>query len=352
MQDPVRRRRDHRRAARLGIAALLATLVVLPTCSDTASAEVTTVQGDRHPGAGANLPVAASAGSIDRPPMHERIDEPSLAVCGGCHADVYDEWAQSLHHGAWTNENVRTATDDFRRAACRACHSPMPVLEQESLGDRPAYRHFNQNDGVHCLSCHGLSDGVAAARTIPDAPCRPIYSQRLLQAESCEPCHEPTHHAFEEYRRSDAAALGVRCVDCHMQPVDRDGRPGRSHGPHGGMNAEFVARALAWQARVEGDEVVVELRNRCGHKFPGEIPSRSLVLSVRFDDRDPEHLQLRKPFKGEDRQDDRLQPDETRTLRFAFPEGTNTAHVAVRFHPLPLTPAERAHDLGRWSGSR
>ena len=38
-----------------------------------------------------------------------------------------------------------------------------------------------------------LADGVGAARTIPDAPCRPRFEPRLRDARLCYPCHEPTH---------------------------------------------------------------------------------------------------------------------------------------------------------------
>lgn len=286
---------------------------------------------------------------LDGRPIHARIDLPSVAACGGCHVDVYEEWSASLHHGAWTNANVRTATQDFTRESCRPCHSPLPVL-QSGLQEPPLYRDFNQDDGVHCLSCHGLEDGVAAARTIPDAPCRPRFEPRLLKAEMCYPCHEPTHQAFTEYATSDAHAVGVRCVDCHMQPTEH--RRGRSHGPNGGMNADFVRRALGWQCRLEGDEVVVELRNRCGHKFPGEIPSRAFVVRVTFDDREPIYELFRKPHRGEDRADDRLLPDETRLLRHAWPEGAAAVEVELLFKPLPLMPDERAFVLGSWAGSR
>ncbi|MEM7308250.1 MAG: multiheme c-type cytochrome [Planctomycetota bacterium] len=280
-------------------------------------------------------------------PIHERIDLPSVAACGGCHVEVFREWSQSLHARAWTNANVRAATDDFAKESCRPCHSPRSIFET-GLTRRPAYRDFNQPDGVHCLACHGLEDGVAAARTIEDAPCRPRYEPRLLSADHCYPCHEPTHHAFAEYEESHAFALGIRCVDCHMQPTAH--RRGRSHGPNGGQNAAFVARGLACEAQVDGRTAVLTLRNRAGHRFPGEIPSRSLLIEVSFDapaDARPATLVLRKPFRGEERDDNRLRPDEVRTLRFDAPDGARTAYVQVLFRPLPLLPAEACFELFR-----
>lgn len=278
------------------------------------------------------------------------IDLPSLAACGTCHQREYEEWAQSLHHGAWTNANVRSATNDFAMAECRACHSPMPVLVS-GLGDRPEYRAFNREDGVHCLSCHGLDDGVAAARDLPDAPCRPRRDPRLQQAELCYPCHEPTHQAFTEYRTSVAFADGVRCADCHMP--ERDDGSGHSHGPHGGMNAEFVRKALRWSCAIEGGEVVVTLQNRTGHKFPGEIPSRAFVLAVDVAGAEPVRELLRRPYKGEDRADNRLTPDERRVLRYPLPAGTAPGDVRVRllFQPLPLLPIEASFVLGDWRGA-
>jgi hypothetical protein len=280
---------------------------------------------------------------------HERIDLPSIAACGGCHLETYEEWATSLHHRAWTNANVRLATDDFRQASCRSCHSPEPVLPR-GLDRRPMYRAFNQDDGVHCLACHGLADGVAAARTIADAPCRPRFEPRLLVAEICYPCHEPTHQAFEEYADSDARALGVRCVDCHMQP--RAHGRGRSHGANGGFNEEFVKRALRWECALEQGAVVLSLANRTGHKFPGEIPSRSFLVRVDFEGVDvaPTRVVLRRPFKTEEREDNRLAPDEVRVLRFPLPERATGARVRLLFKPLPLLPESAAFVLGEWRG--
>ncbi len=293
---------------------------------------------------GLSLGTGAPQDSGERP-IHTRIDLPSIAACGGCHLEEHEEWSRSLHGRAWTNANVQTATNRFQKKSCRPCHSPLPVLES-GLDVPPRFRDENHEDGVHCLSCHGLPDGVAAARTIEDAPCKPRFEPRLLRADFCFPCHEPTHGAFGEYVRSDAFELGLRCADCHMQ-TRASGR-GHSHGPNGGLNPAFVARGLAWSAERESDALAVTLRNRTGHRFPGEIPSRSLLIEVRFGDDAPETTVLRKPHKGEQREDNRLEPDEERTVRFPIPLARREAPVAVRilFRPLPLMPASECFVLG------
>lgn len=279
----------------------------------------------------------------DTRPPHERIDLPSIAACGGCHEKVFREWAESLHSRAWTNENARVATRDFQKKSCRPCHSPRSVFET-GFDRAPAYRDFNQRDGVHCLSCHGLDDGVAAARTIPDAPCRPRREPRLIQAEHCYPCHEPTHGAFAEYRTSDAFALGVRCVDCHMQP--RPEGDGRSHGSHGGLNPDFVRRAIAWEAERTDGAIELRVRNRTGHRFPGEIPSRAFLIRMDLPGHETQSVLLRKPFRGEKREDNRLRPDEERTFQFPLPRGGESARLRLLFQPFPLLPVEESFLLG------
>lgn len=301
------------------------------------------------PGEPTRAALASSPPAIPEVPIHKRIDQPSIVSCGGCHFEVYQEWSSSLHGRAWTNANVQLATRGFEKASCRKCHSPQPVLGTGLLR-APDYRDFNQEDGVHCLSCHALEDGVAAARTIPDAPCRPRLEPRLLSANLCFPCHEPTHGAFEEYWRSDAFALGLRCADCHMQT--RASGSGHSHGANGGLNPDFVQRALDWSVEQASDRVLLTLRNRAGHRFPGEIPSRSFLIRVLHDQQEVELITLRKPRKGETRNDDRLKPDEVRLLTFQVPQEVQSMRLELYFRPLPLTPLKSCFSLGDWSWER
>ena len=135
-----------------------------------------------------------------------------------------------------------------------------------------------------------------------------------------------------------------------MQPTTH--HRGRSHGDNGGLNPDFVKRALGWRCWIEGGAVRVELRNRTGHKFPGEIPSRSFLVRVDFAGHDPAYTLLRKPHRGEDRDDNRLLPDELRILDYRLPEGATSTRVRLLFQPLPLLPIEDSFLLGEWSSDQ
>ncbi len=71
---------------------------------------------------------------------------------------------------------------------------------------------------------------------------------------------------------------------------------------------------------------------------------------MEFPDHEPASVLLRKPHRGEEREDDRLLPDEERVLRFPLPSGVTEANVRLLFQPLPLLPLEEAFTLGEWSG--
>lgn len=292
------------------------------------------------------------------------ITRPASETCAKCHADVQAEWEPGLHHRAWTNANILSATDNFARTECRPCHSPRSVLEsglEESprVYRAPTFRPENVESGVHCLSCHGLPGGVgvAATRDVPDAPCRPRRDERLESVALCAACHDPTHQAAQEYWTSAQAAQGQRCQDCHMERVTRaGGRAGRSHVFPGGFAWAQVVRAVHADARLDGRDVVVALTNRIAHKVPGEVPSRSLTVAIEAFDANgarvlDESVLLRRPFKTpqeKNRVDDRLRPGETREVRRHLPDAAVRASVSVVFRSLPMQPESRAISLGKF----
>lgn len=273
---------------------------------------------------------------------------PALVSCAPCHEQVFREWSESAHARAWTDRNARQSSREFERAECRACHAPQAVLATglERIAEE---RAAEREDGVHCLSCHGLPEGtpgVAALRDLPEAPCRPRRTPALATNALCSPCHEPRQGTLGEFARSRGAARGERCVDCHFPALE--GRAGRSHADWGGANERFVRTGLAMSCRVDGAELVVALENLTPHRFPAESRTRALVVRVEHASGAVEHRTLRRPNEGEALSDERLEPDERREFRFALPGAERPLRVEALFKTFPLQPDTAAFVLARW----
>ena len=150
--------------------------------------------------------------------------------CRGCHEDVWAEWTRSYHGKAWTDPMVQALADGFRMQECIDCHAPQPI-HVTGVDQRVAARLHARSDGVDCLSCHILEDGlsVAAARTVDNSSvagaCRPVATESMTTSMSCVGCHNQ-HETVNEVVES---GTGKDCQDCHMTSVERSGRTGRSH---------------------------------------------------------------------------------------------------------------------------
>ncbi len=265
-------------------------------------------------------------------------------ACGRCHEAIHRDWQQSLHGRAWVDPDFRMSAGTPPKMECRGCHSMEPILAREISTDvsyRPVYRPYRQEEGVTCLSCHGLADGsVAAARDIPGAPCRPRRDDRLRSPEFCGACHNPTHLAYDEWKRSTS---GKTCSDCHAV---RDGK--FSHRMRGVHDADFVRSGLDWSCRVEGEELRIALTNRSGHRFPAEVPTRLLRVKIRLDDRE-EEVVFRRPMKAVvSEKDNRLWPDETRVLTRPL-AGSKDVRVELLYQQSMFAQPREWIVIGRWA---
>jgi len=277
---------------------------------------------------------------------------PSAQACGTCHAEVFAEWKETLHARAWSDPVYRMSAGRPPKSECRSCHIPEPILFDRfdvSYGYRPYTRSSDLDDGVGCVACHFREDRSVAAGRTARAPCRPVADGRIRSAEFCGSCHNPTHDAYFEWKTSAAAKRGTSCVDCHLTPVDRPGgRRGWSHRFPGGDDPEMVRRAVRTSCSVESGEVVITLENLTSHKFPGEVPSRVFHILLRHDSGE-ETLSFRRPNKSEvGWKDNRLLPDERRTIRWKIPEGTASVAVEFKFQPSPFVLPAGWIEIGKW----
>ena len=260
--------------------------------------------------------------------------------CRSCHAEVAQEWDRSRHAQSWTGLEVQAAFKHFGNdRKCHTCHAPEPVF---AVGlERPVeLRATGLDSGVDCMSCHLLpgGQGVAAARTISSAPCRPIATAALSTSQACAGCHTASHRDWSESRY---AAEGKTCQSCHMPPSES--RPGgKSHLCLGGHDDALVRSGVSLTSRQDGGELLVEVTNhRTGHNFPGERHNRLLILQVIERKADGATTLARRelikgitPFRGETSAE-KIRAGETFAARFPIVEPPVTAEVQLLYKRYP-----------------
>lgn len=314
---------------------------------------------------------AHSGAPTTGPTFDERF--PDSRSCQPCHEDVFDEWKDSQHAIAFLNPLVRREdmADGFRKKDCIPCHAPRPVFEA-GLGKsaRVLTRETARAEGVDCLSCHRVGEGVAASRPGLAGACNPVFRPELTSTDLCAPCHNQ-HNTIDEWEASAPALRGTNCNGCHMPEVDRPAtatrpaRKGRSHASHGGKDAQLLASAatvdFALSAADDGGRVLdVTLTNTgCAHNFPTDARHRAVdvvvtLLGARGEQVGPiaklgpgeeggsARVRLRNPYRDEfGKTNTQLPSGERTTLHVPLVEGATSAEIKVLMKRTPfLSDAE------------
>jgi nitrate/TMAO reductase-like tetraheme cytochrome c subunit len=325
----------------------------------------------------------------------------SAAVCATCHIEIHRTWQGSQHATAFTDPAFRLPYDRLRRDnprktfTCEQCHNPMRFLLAQ---DDPRAAVFSR-EGVTCDFCHSVSS-VDARGPFPRYRMKPgvrygprpehsgkgphvTKSSRLhITSEFCAGCHEfRNEHGVailsttSEWEKSFYRGTGVHCQFCHLPELFDarfiDGKKKKGpidHAMVGGRSRERLARAIPIRTRLvlAGKEVrvVVSVKNELvGHATPTGIPTHRLRLAATLFDAagnalgrreetfervvgDGTGKALTRPEEifvsaREVLKDTRLQPKETREVRFSFPAGKEapaTASVALTYEiPTPDT---------------
>ncbi|HVA47929.1 MAG TPA: multiheme c-type cytochrome [Pirellulales bacterium] len=280
------------------------------------------------------------------PPSPAASSVKAAGDCRGCHEQVWREWQTSYHSRAWSDDPVQAAFQHFgfdRR--CQSCHAPVRELVMdvsapiELRADDPA-------SGVDCLSCHGLAEGgIAAARTIADAPCRPREVKGFGGSRACGACHQAIYQDWHESRYRTASK---ECQSCHM-PAVAERAHGRNHVCLGGHDLNLIRSAAKLSCRRDRDELVVSATNHAtGHNFPGERHNRVLYLQVIERNSRGEITLARQelikgitPFRGESSAE-KLRIDQTFEARFPIVGPPVVAEVQLLYKSFPWYPDAEA----------
>jgi predicted CXXCH cytochrome family protein len=287
-------------------------------------------------------------------PEGDRAPFQRASECRDCHAEVYAEWEQSYHAMAWTDPMVQDLTNGFRMTECIDCHAPQPI-HMTGVTARVAPRQHAREDGVDCLSCHLLDDGVgvAASRTVDTSAvpgaCRPLERPVMAGNEVCAGCHNQ-HESVDELLES---GVPETCQDCHMEPAQRtsrDGTPraGLSHVFPGGHWPEMHRRAVRLDVRVADGHVVATVTNvGGGHHVPTDSRHRSYNVRLTARDgrgnplvTDHELAEYRLYYRDQFRPTTQIPHGESRESRWPVPRGVS-GRALVRL-TYALNPDELA----------
>lgn len=191
---------------------------------------------------GTTTTTASGTSTNRQPPPFKATDFTQSAVCGGCHAELYQQWQGSmmsnsitdkLYLGVFAEQNHETGGkyDDF----CVACHTPIGSDSQEAPPPTGAQISPVTKEGIQCDFCHTLTSpqdyvpGPLKTGPFNDSVSpfhQSAYLELSTKSEFCGMCHDMTHPetnvplqtTYTEWKNGPYAAQGVQCQDCHLRP--------------------------------------------------------------------------------------------------------------------------------------
>nr|WP_276204340.1 cytochrome c3 family protein [Enhygromyxa salina] len=267
--------------------------------------------------------------------------------CAGCHAKIYAEWRSSLHALAFDDPIFRAEYEPAPSRFCSNCHA-----------DAEALFGHDAHDGVSCSSCHRPDD--TAPRQVGVEGCGRCHQFHYAPDETIYDPADALQDTVHEWRRSDAARMGVTCVDCHM-PLVGDGA-GRHHNHRvaGAADEWLVAQALdvSTSAHRQGERIEVTMRVEAadvGHRVPTGDVFRRLRVAAWTDGGDPVERWLGREFAAvtaSTGEGFRLRPvldsrvpapgdGEAVELRLSVPDAEGPLHWSVELHRMPVATASQ-----------
>ena len=324
----------------------------------------------------------------------------SAEECAKCHPSIHKYWSESTHakavQGPLFPVVLKRALELSKDPAitkreCVGCHSPTTLVTEDFELKQPVSRQ-----GVTCDFCHTVKDvdldrgwspflvEPGPVKRGPFAYAKPFKGHEaeysaLHRAKPllCAGCHEFKNgngllvlSTYSEWKLSQYSGRGISCQDCHMALVPgskvkeglEQGTAGvrvvNLHRLVGGTSLGQLNRGVDLKfesVAASGTSASVRIavsNSGAGHRIPGGLPTKSLVLVVcavdasgaagttqervyrrelRNSKGSPLHdlaeIFLNAKSEGEDT---RLKPSETRTERFTVPLSQGSRAVLAR----------------------
>ncbi|GEM_PF-1136313 len=269
-------------------------------------------------------------------------------ACGKCHERQYKDWKESLHHKAMSPTVVGQLIDmeldaPMLAITCQRCHAPLAeqVPYFRKGVHNPDFVEGFREKGLTCAGCHvraHMRNGPPARR--PGTESGGPHGGFTVHAEYespafCASCHDfegaGTMHGkliqetAQEWRRTQYAAQGVSCQNCHM--------PDRRHLWKGVHDSAMVNSAVSIQleatppeSKTDSLSAILSLTNvGAGHRLPTYIEPQILLILEQLDAKGKpipgtraEGVIARKVTEEMDKEvfDTRLMPGETYRLNY------------------------------------
>ncbi|MCF8056030.1 MAG: hypothetical protein K9K37_05260 [Desulfocapsa sp.] len=237
-------------------------------------------------------------------PIGGSSDYQTSTSCKNCHANIYEQYAESMHGRSFENPIVKAIFFDVllpstrnsnalfeEVSACIACHSPLTFVRSggdiSSLPDEGDYI-----PGVDCDLCHTISGYEGSTPEGGNFISRPSvkklgpfkykddhhrsYSELHTKSEFCAICHNRKNRygleiisTFSEWKESSYADKGIECQDCHMN-----------------IQGFLTAGEPVYESGTAAQGTLITSKERkklYTHRFPGAHSESQVVGAIQLD---------------------------------------------------------------------
>jgi cytochrome c554/c'-like protein len=224
--------------------------------------------------------------------------------CKNCHANIYEQYVESMHSRSFENPIVKTVFFDVllpraknnnnlssEVSACIACHAPLTFVRiGGDLSSFPDEGHYIP--GVECDLCHTVSGYTGSKPEGGNFISKPSvkklgpfqykedhhrsYSELHTKSEFCAICHNRTNRygleiisTFSEWKESAYAEQGIECQDCHMN-----------------VQGFLTAGKPVYESGTAAQGTLIDSKKRdklYTHRFPGAHSESQVIGAITLD---------------------------------------------------------------------
>lgn len=220
--------------------------------------------------------------------------------CKSCHKKVFENWYNSRHRVAFTNELYKESHEREPKEWCVNCHAP---LLDRNVNRLSLENRILKEEGISCNVCHVRNKKILVSK-IPksQADNRELTHDyqvelKIGKSEFCANCHQfnfptlksarseghfeysnlPMQNTFTEFKESYLSKYG-ECQACHLAANSNE-----THSFFGGHDREKLNSSLFLEIeRISKNTILVTvITNGIPHSFPTGDLFRTLRIILK-----------------------------------------------------------------------